>query len=176
MNRLSNEATVVVKKDAIEDGVHRDIIDLLHSNPDVDVLSEHPIELSTEEVLDIYKHDLEIDPSERRRILITLAAIAMTGGNILLGVKVRGAEDQVSTFARLNQLKGKVIDDRNKGTIRGSFPYPVPDHFQTLDEMGKAPFFVRNRFHVPDTAESQQTVATIAASKGIDQGSIYARK
>lgn len=172
----NQEAIVVIKKDAIEDGVSEQVIDFIGNDPRIEIQNTSSLELTTDEILAIYAPELLQDPSERREILMVMGAQAMTGANLFMGVHVLDASTQEEGFGYLNALKGSIRDTEAAGTVRGSFPYPRPAAYDSYSFWFQAPFFVRNRVHIPDSHDALSAVESIALQHGISPEELYGRK
>lgn len=171
-----HEGLVIIKRDAIEDGVSSDVINFIDQNPAVRVQACSSVSLSTPEILDMYEPELLQDPSERREILMVMGAQAMTGTNLLLGVRVEGVGTQEEGFTYLNTFKGSIRDTSEDKTIRGTFPFPRPEGFDGYSFWFRAPFFVRNRVHVPDSHDAVAAVEQVAQKHGVSLEELYGRK
>jgi len=171
----SQEGIIIVKKDAIDDGVSDDVLAHIDKNPAITIRGCTPLELSTPEILDLYSPELLQDPSERREILMVMGAQAMTGTNLLLGVGIEGVETREDGFVFLNSFKGSIRDTPEDGTIRGAFPFPRPEEFDNYSFWFQAPFFVRNRVHVPDSQDAIEAVEKVAYAHGVSVEDLYGR-
>ena len=159
INKPSHDVLAIVKNDAIEDGIADAIVDRLDQTERLRVVSRHIINLTISDVLHIYKHEHEVDPTEVREILIAMNAIAMRGDNLLVGLNAQGFANTSDALLHLESVKGKVGRD-TEDTIRSKF---------------QAPFFVRNRIHSPHDEVDLSNIETIALEKGISIDDIYPR-
>lgn len=173
--RMPNEGIMIVKRDAIEDGLAHEIIRFINNTDRAQVCGRHLIELTTSEALNLYAPELRDDPSERREILMAIGALAMTGQNILLGIRVDDADTPKDTFGYLNALKGSIKDPVSAGTIRGTFPHPRCDGYNQYGFWFQAPFFTQNRVHVPDSDDALAEIESLAMQRGITPQELYGR-
>lgn len=166
---------LIVKKDAIEDGIGDDVLAFVDSQPNIVVASRQLVELTAPDILEVYKYELDDDPSERREILMSMAAIAMAGSNIVAGIIMDNVDSPTEAFQRLNQLKGKTNNREDTNTVRGSFPYRRPDGYEDYSFWFKAPFFIRNRIHVPDSIGALHALEKVLLKKDITPDMLYGR-
>lgn len=174
INKPSHDVLAIVKNDAIEDGIADAIVDRLGQTERLRVVSRHIINLTISDVLHIYKHEHEVDPTEVREILIAMNAIAMRGDNLLVGLNAQGFANTSDALLHLESVKGKVGRD-TEDTIRSNFPFSKPDDFSSHSFWFQAPFFVRNRIHSPHDEVDLSNIETIALEKGISIDDIYPR-
>jgi hypothetical protein len=168
----SHNIIAIVKNDAVEDRIADAIIKKLDHTRRLRVLSRHIISLTTSDVLDIYEHEYEIDPTDVREILIAMNAVAMRGDNILVGLAAQGFSDLNEALLYLESVKGKV-GNISGDSIRSSFPFSRPENFETYSFWFQATFFVRNRIHSPHDDIDLKKIEDIAISKGLALKDIY---
>jgi hypothetical protein len=162
----------IIKNDAIEDKIAGDITEELNRTRRLTVVSRHIINLTTADVLDIYEHEYEVDPTDVREILIAMNATAMRGDNMLVGLAAQGFSSPGEALLYLEGVKGKV-GNVSGNTIRSSFPFERPENFETYSFWFQAPFFVRNRIHTPHDEIDLRKIEDIANSKDIALEDIY---
>lgn len=169
------DVLAIVKNDAIEDGIAEDIIEKLNNTRQLSVLSRHVINLTIGDVLHIYQHEYEIDPTNVREILIAMNAATMQGDNLLIGLEAQGFHDTNEALTYLESVKGKV-GDSSQDSIRSTFPFSRPSDFGSYSFWFQAPFFVRNRIHSPHDEIDLKNMEEIAVTKGISLHDLYPKE
>jgi nucleoside diphosphate kinase len=169
--------SLIIKKDAVEEDLCGPILDFVNSHSNFEIVSTYPVDLSVVDALTIYTDELAEDPSESRAALIAMNAMAMAGRNMVAGLRVSNAVDHTAAFAALNEIKGKTARRDDKETIRGLFPYTRPEGYDDYPFWFRAPFFVRNRVHVPSSVVALESLHNVVLSaKGITTDMLYDRE
>lgn len=173
IEKIPQKALLIVKRDAVEDGLTENIIEFVDSIDRIKVVSKFPIELTEDEVLHMYKPELDQFPTERREILMAMAAVSMRGVNVVAGLQISDCTGPGDAFSYLNEVKGTTNGINNQSTIRARFPFMKPPDYDDYSFWFRSPFFIRNRVHVPDSTQALRNVLDIVGGKGVSRGEVF---
>ena len=129
--------------------------------------------LSQADILELYSHEYQSDPTHIRQILVAMNSIAMRGNNLVVGVKISDSDDQDEALRYLASVKGHTDDTEVDGTVRGLFKYIRPDGIEKEEFWFKAPYFIRNRIHTPETSTDIKIVERMLGRKAINLAMLY---
>jgi hypothetical protein len=86
---------------------------------------------------------------------------------------VGGAKTKKAVLSTLESIKGHTSDTAKEDTIRGQFSFVKPAKLETQPFWFRAPFFVRNRVHVPANVKALNTIERIMDKRNINLVDFY---
>lgn len=145
---------MLVKRDAIEDGIDQSIISDVENHPSIcDIQAMYGL-FSFDDAYNLYLPEMFDDDTPRRRYLMNLGIRSMVGENIflLLRVQTENHDNLKESMSIVNKIKGKAFDSDAGDSIRRKYRVDIDDDI--IDSDLRDRLIVRNRVHSPDTIAS----------------------